>query len=92
MATVIKNLWLFEEKKLLILKSLYECSKKNKLCGCDLVDGLSLKKNLLSYHIKVLKEKGYIQEMKAGRHCQYSLKKEKLSEIKRILSITGLVK
>lgn len=62
-----KNLWLFDQNKLAILYVLINCEKQDKICGCDLVGCLDIPKNLLSYHIKILREKGYIEEEKCGR-------------------------
>jgi DNA-binding transcriptional ArsR family regulator len=80
----------FNENKLLILKNLYGCD--DFLCGCDLVDKLKIPKNLLSYHIKQLKDLGYIEETRCGKNKQYRISAYKENNIRKILEITELIK
>lgn len=85
----IKNLWIFDKNKLLILKALYKC--KDSVCGCDFREKLKIKKNLLSYHIKILKENGFVKEVKCGRKKEYSLVKEKEAKVKEILKCVEII-
>lgn len=85
-----EKLAIFNENKLLILKQLYECD--DFLCGCDLVDNLKLPKNLISYHISMLKDLGYIEETRCGRNKNYRIKREKIDKVRKILEITELIK
>ena len=84
-----KTLSVFNENKLLILKNLFHC--QDHLCGCDLVDSLDLPKNLLSYHIKGLRELGYIEETKCGKSKQYRICGDKEQKVKQILELTELI-
>ena len=84
-----QNLWLFERNKLLILKSLFCCD--NHLCGSDFIDELDMPKNLVSYHLKTLRENGYVVEQAVGRTKNYQLHQEKVNEVIQILKVVGLV-
>lgn len=87
----IKNLWVFNEIRIRILYTLFKCSKKNNICGCDLVDKLGIAKNLLSYHIKMLRDKGLIHEVKCGKKKNYSIRHKKEDFVKKVLKIVELI-
>lgn len=76
---------LMDENKILLLLSLSKCH--DNLCGCDLIDKLDIPKNLLSYHIKILKEAKLIEETKCGRKKNYCLTKKGRSKTKEILKV-----
>lgn len=80
---------LFNESKLMILKALYKC--KEDVCGCDLVEKLKIPKNLLSYHIKTLRESGFIEEKKCGKMKNYQITKENLDKVEEILKVVELI-
>lgn len=80
---------LFNESKLYILKEVYECP--DPLCGCDLVDRLDMPKNLLSYHIRSLRELGYLEETRCGKRKHYRIAESKREKIQSILSLTELI-
>lgn len=82
-------IFLFNENKLRILKELYLCESAN--CGCDLVEKLGISKDLLSYHIRTLRERGYIEEVKCGRRKNYVIGQEKLGLVGDILRLTHLI-
>lgn len=84
-----KNLWVFERNKLLILRSLYCC--ENHLCGSDFIDTLDVPKNLVSYHLKTLRENGFVEEKSAGRNKNYQLHPQKIVEVTHILKAVGLL-
>lgn len=85
----LANLWLFEKNKLLILQALHQCT--NHLCGADFINQLDIPKNLVSYHIKILREKGYVQEKPVGRQKNYQLHPDKLEEVENILQVVNLL-
>jgi ArsR family transcriptional regulator len=87
----MNNLWVFDENKLLILEALYKCKQDKQLCGCDLTDKLDIPKNLLSYHIKILRENGYVEEEKCGQKKNYFLADNKLDKIETILQAVELI-
>ncbi len=87
----IENLWLFDENRLLILRTLYLCETESNLCGCDLTEKLQIKKNLLSYHIKVLRENDIIEEIKCGRKKEYVICDNKIELVSQVLNIVNLI-
>ena len=50
-------------------------------CNCHLQEVLNLAPNLLSYHLKVLREAGLIEGTKRGRWVDYSLTTEARARI-----------
>ncbi|MBU0975998.1 MAG: ArsR family transcriptional regulator [Patescibacteria group bacterium] len=85
----MKNLWLFNENKLLILRSLYKCG--DDICGCDLIDKLEIPKNLLSYHMKTLRDGGIVSEIKCGTRKNYLIRKEKIKFVRDVLKFVELL-
>jgi ArsR family transcriptional regulator len=91
METILKrNLKVFDENKLMILKLLFEC-KDNDICGCDLMENLNLSKNLVSYHMKVLAQLNYVQEVRCGRKKFYKINELFRQKIRKILEVTELI-
>lgn len=84
-----RNLWIFERNKLLILKSLFCC--ENHLCGSDFIDQLDVPKNLISYHLKSLRENGFVEEKQVGRNKNYQLHPARVNEVIAILKVVGLI-
>jgi len=82
-------IFLFNENKLRILSELYVCESTN--CGCDLVEKLGISKDLLSYHIRTLRERGYIEEIRCGRRKNYVISQTKLSLVSDVLRLTHLI-
>jgi|YelNatPaOPRAMG01_1025707.scaffolds.fasta_scaffold38041_1 DNA-binding transcriptional ArsR family regulator len=80
----MKNLWLFNEGRIAILRKLFKCDSAN---GCELRKVLSMKKPLLSHHIKILREKGLIKEKKVGREKFYSINPQKRIFVKEIIKL-----
>lgn len=83
-----KNLWLFDKNKLSILYVLLNCKEEENFCGCDLVEKLDIPKNLLSYHIKQLREAGLIGEKKCGRNKNYFIEDKSRIFIEEILLVS----
>jgi len=50
-------------------------------CVCDLQDALGAQQSRLSFHLRVLKESGFVTDRKDGRWVHYSLNREALDEI-----------
>lgn len=82
----MKNLWMFEKKRISILQKLLDCDAA---AGCDLRKRLNIKKTLLSYHLGVLRGKGIIEETKQGRDKYYKIKKGRSTLIKKVVSAAG---
>lgn len=85
-----EKLAVFDENKLMILKTLLECNN-NDICGCDLIERLELPKNLLSYHMKILVQLGYVRETRCGRKKNYTIKQDQKQKVKAILKVTELI-
>lgn len=81
---------LIQANRLMILRELYQC--RNNVCGCDIVRDLNIPKDLLSYHIKWLRETGYISETKCGRRKNYEINQNKLDFVREVLKITKVIK
>ena len=50
-------------------------------CVCELQDALSAQQSRLSFHLRVLKESGFVTDRKDGRWVHYSLNRDALDEI-----------
>jgi ArsR family transcriptional regulator len=87
--TQFKNLWLFDENKLLILKSLLGCD--DTMCGCDITGGLKIKKSLLSYHIKKLIDADILIAKKCGRTKQYIINPSKRPFVENLLQVANFI-
>jgi DNA-binding transcriptional ArsR family regulator len=83
------KLAIYDEPKLTILKTLYLCSDQP--CGCELVTGLEMPKNLLSYHLKILITHGYIESVRCGRKKHYTIAKNMQPKVKEILKVLDLI-
>ena len=80
---------LLDESKLFILREIYNCA--DPLCGCDLVDRMDVSKNLLSYHIRLLREAGYLEETRCGRKKNYRIAPERRAKVAQILTTVELI-
>ena len=80
----MKNLWLFDEKRITILQELLRCDSAR---GCDIRELLKMKKALLSHHLSLLRSRGLIAEEKRGREKYYRIRKEKRSFIKKVVTL-----
>lgn len=85
----MKYLSVFDKNKLLILDTLYKCHKD--VCGCDLVNDLNLTKNLISYHIKILKNLGLITDIRCGNRKNYKLASDTIDDVEKILKAVHLI-
>ena len=68
--------------------------KTGEQCVCELTDALQAGQSRLSFHLKVLKEAGLIQDRREGRWMYYALDEKSLedaAELIRILRTTATV-
>jgi ArsR family transcriptional regulator, arsenate/arsenite/antimonite-responsive transcriptional repressor len=72
---------LSDETRLEILERLREGER----CVCDLMDALDAAQSRLSFHLKVLKDAGLIQDRPEGRWIYYSLKPDAIEETGALL-------
>lgn len=52
-----------------------------KLCVTEIHEALKIEQAVASHHLSILKGKGVLNVEKQGKHCYYSLKHERLSQI-----------
>lgn len=55
-------------------------------CVCELMTALDVAQSRLSFHLKVLKEAGLIQDRPEGRWMYYRLRTESLDEMKEFVA------
>ena len=54
-------------------------------CVCELVAALGLSQPLLSHHLRVLREQGFVSDRKSGRLSYYRLTREAFEELSTLL-------
>ena len=52
-----------------------------KLCVTEIYEALTIEQAVASHHLSILKNKGVLNAEREGKHCYYSLKHERLSQI-----------
>jgi DNA-binding transcriptional ArsR family regulator len=52
-----------------------------KLCVTEIYETLIIEQAVASHHLSILKNKGILNAEREGKHCYYSLKHERLSQI-----------
>jgi ArsR family transcriptional regulator, arsenate/arsenite/antimonite-responsive transcriptional repressor len=68
---------LSDETRLAILEML----RAGERCVCDLQDALDAAQSRLSFHLKVLKDAGWVRDRKEGRWSYYTLVPERAAEL-----------
>jgi len=71
-----------EENRLRIICVLI---KKDEPCVCEIWKFLDLPQNLVSHHLKILKDFGILKSRKAGLKVCYSINQKELDKYKEIL-------
>lgn len=71
-----------EENRLKILCTL----KAGERCVCDIWQDLDIAQNLVSHHLKVLKDAGLIDSRKEGLKMIYWIKKKEMSKFNSLLN------
>jgi len=59
------------------------------VCVCDLEKKLGLASNLLSYHLRILREAGLVVGTRRGRRVEYRLRRHALRSLGRALDRLG---
>lgn len=72
-----------EENRLKILCIL---NKEKEVCVCSILKELSLSQNLVSHHLKVLKDFNLISSKKEGRWILYSINKKEINKYQKLLN------
>jgi len=71
-----------EENRLKILCIL----KKEEVCVCVILKKLNIAQNLVSHHLKVLKDFELIKSRKEGQRVYYSINKKEVNEYNSLLN------
>src|SRR5215212_8102967 len=61
--------------------SILETLRGGEQCVCDLQDGLDAAQSRLSFHLRVLKEAGLVEDRKEGRWSYYRIAPQALAEV-----------
>lgn len=77
---------LSDETRLALLDRL----KEGERCVCELTDAMKTGQSRLSFHLKVLKEAGLIEDRREGRWMYYSLSTQAIEELEAL--VDGLKK
>ena len=62
--------------------------KDGERCVCDILKSLSLPQNLVSHHLKVLRDADLVNKRKDGRWAHYSLNESKISSLNALYQET----
>lgn len=73
---------LSDETRLEILERL----RHGEQCVCDLTDALKAGQSRLSFHLKVLKDAGLIEDRREGRWTYYSLNVEGIENLEHLVA------
>lgn len=76
---------LAEENRLQIVRLL---SKKS-LCVCEIESKMQISQNLISHHLSVLKKAGVIDNCRCGKNNYYSLNKESINKLNKLITNLG---
>jgi ArsR family transcriptional regulator len=79
-ASIMKGI--SQEKRLQILCML---SKVDSLCVCDIIERLWIKQNLVSHHLKILKDLWFVTTQQERKNIHYAINQEKFDEFKDTL-------
>jgi ArsR family transcriptional regulator len=73
---------LSDETRLALLDRL----KDGERCVCELTDAMKAGQSRLSFHLKVLKEAGLLQDRREGRWMYYSLNPDAIEELEDLVA------
>ena len=62
------------------------CLSQGERCVCDIYEALNLPQNLVSHHLKVLKEAGIVEARRDGTWIRYRLNEKKIADYQRTLA------
>jgi ArsR family transcriptional regulator len=65
--------------------AILEALRRGTRCVCDLVPQLGLAQNLLSYHLRILREAGLVRGARRGRRIEYRIEPAVLRALQREL-------
>jgi ArsR family transcriptional regulator len=59
-------------------------------CVCEMVQDLSIKHNLLSYHLGVLNKEGFVSSKRNGRHIKYRINSKRQPCLNKVFDLVNL--
>ena len=65
--------------------ALLELLKGGEQCVCELTDAMKATQSRLSFHLKVLKEAGFIRDRREGRWMYYSIDPDAVEELETVV-------
>lgn len=76
-------------KKILVLNriEILKLLLEKETCVCQMVNTLNLKHNLISHHLKVLSDMGFIISRRKGQHITYRVVEDKRNLILEIMKL-----
>lgn len=83
--TIIKSSELYGVLGNDIRFKIISCLASGEKCVCNIFKKLGLPQNLVSHHLGILRESGFIVDRKDGKWVYYSLNKKTLVELKKAL-------
>jgi ArsR family transcriptional regulator, arsenate/arsenite/antimonite-responsive transcriptional repressor len=69
------------------LKILMIINDNKEMCGCDILEKLSITQPTLTYHMKILQEVGLVKCLKKGTWCVYKIDREKFDIILNFINL-----
>jgi ArsR family transcriptional regulator len=66
--------------------ALLELLKGGEQCVCELTDAMKATQSRLSFHLKVLKEAGFIRDRREGRWMYYSIDPDAVEELETVVN------
>ncbi|TKS63320.1 MAG: transcriptional regulator [Nitrospira sp.] len=78
---------LSDETRLALLEQLIEGEQ----CVCELTDAMKATQSRLSFHLKVLKDAGFIRDRREGRWMYYSIDPDAVEELETVVNTLKLV-
>ncbi len=76
---------LSDETRLAVLDML----RNGERCVCELQDALDAAQSRLSFHLRVLREAGLVQDRKEGRWMYYRINPDTLAEVHDLVRVLG---
>lgn len=67
------------------IKILQIINSTKEVCGCDILEKLSITQPTLAYHMKILQEAKLVTCYKKGTWCVYNIEKEEFEKISRFI-------
>lgn len=55
--------------------------REKEMCVCEITKKLEIQQNLLSHHLKILREAGLLKATKTGQFVHYARNEEKVAEL-----------